>query len=61
MTYTVQELALKYAEALVEYHEANRSDVCDKARWVREATNALYAAQNALNDACERQAEMNYA
>jgi len=59
MNYTVQELALKYAEALVEYHEANRSDVCDKARWVREATNALYAAQNALNDACERQAELN--
>ena len=59
MNYTVQELALRYAEALVEYHEANRSDVCDKARWVREATNALYAAQNALNDACERQAELN--
>jgi DnaJ-domain-containing protein 1 len=59
MTYTVQELALKYAEALVEYHEANRSDVCDKARWVREATNAMYAAQNALNGACERQAELN--
>ena len=58
MNYTVQELALKYAEALVEYHEANRSDVCDKARWVREATNAMYAAQNALNAACERQAEL---
>ena len=61
MTYTVQELALHYAETLVEYHEAQNSDVCDKARWVREATNAMYAAQNALNDACLRQAEQNYA
>ena len=59
MTYTVQELALHYAETLVEYHEAQKSDVCDKARWVREATNAMYAAQNALNAACERQAELN--
>lgn len=59
MNYTVQELALRYAETLVEYHEAQNSDVCDKARWVREATNAMYAAQNALNTACERQAELN--
>ena len=59
MTYTVQELALRYAEALVEYHEANRSDVCDKARWVREARDAMYDAQTALNAACERQAELN--
>lgn len=59
MNYTVQELALQYAATLVEYHEAQNSTVCDKARWVREATNAMYAAQNALNAACERQAELN--
>ena len=58
MNYTVQELALHYAATLVEYHEAQNSDVCDKSRWVREATNAMYAAQNALNAACERAAEL---
>lgn len=58
MTYTVQELALQYAEALVAYHEAMQSDVCDKVRQVRRATNEMYAAQNALNAACERAAEL---
>lgn len=59
MNYTVQELALKYAEALVEFHEATQSDVCDKDRWVREARDAMYDAQSALDAACERQAELN--
>lgn len=59
MNYIVQELALHYSATLVEYHEAQKSDVCDKARWVREATNAMYAAQNALNAACERAAELS--
>ena len=59
MNFTVQELAMKYAEALVEYHEAQNSTVCDKDRWVREARDAMYDAQNALNEACERQAELN--
>lgn len=61
MTYTVQELALKYAAALVEYHEAQKSNVCDRERWVRTARDAMYNAQTALNAACERQAHMNYA
>jgi hypothetical protein len=59
VTYTVQELALHYAETLVEYHEAQKSDVCDKERWVRTARDAMYAAQNALNAACERAAELS--
>ena len=59
MNYTVQELALKYAEALVEYHEAQNSTVCDKDRWVREARDAMHDAQNALDEACARQAELN--
>ena len=59
MTYTVQELALHYAETLVEYHEAQKSDVCDKERWVRTARDAMYNAQNELNAACQRQAELN--
>lgn len=58
MTYTVQELALQYAETLVEYHEAQKSDVCDRERWVRNARDAMYNAQTALNQACERAAEL---
>jgi len=58
MPYTVQELALRYAETLVEYHEAQKSDVCDKERWVRTARDAMYNAQNELNAACERAAEL---
>jgi hypothetical protein len=58
MNYTVQELALHYANTLVEYHEAMQSDVCDKERWVRSARDAMYDAQNALNAACERAAEL---
>lgn len=65
MNYIVQELALPYAEALIRYHEAliryheamvaddDDNDLHDLQ--VREATNALYAAQNALNAACEHQ------
>ena len=58
MNYTVQELALQYADKLTEYHEAMQSDVCDQERWVRRAYNELCAAQNALNTACERAAEL---
>ena len=58
-TYTVQELAQQYAEALVEYYEAVQSTVVDRDRWLREATNAMYAAQTALNDAARRAAELN--
>jgi hypothetical protein len=67
-TYTVQELAQQYAEALVEFHEldqhvraageqALRQDVLA----LREARDVMYAAQLALNEACRRQAQMNYA
>ena len=55
----VQKLALYYAEKLVEFHEANQSDVCDKERWVREARDAMYDAQNTLNEAAEREAALN--
>jgi hypothetical protein len=55
-TYTVQELAQRYAEALVEYHTAQQSAVCAPI-WVSEARDALYKAQDALNWAAERAAE----
>jgi hypothetical protein len=58
MTYTVQELALQYAEKLVAYHEALQSDWSNKERAVRQARDELYDAQNALNEACERAAEL---
>lgn len=58
MNYTVQELALQYAEKLTAYHEAMQSNVCDKERWVRTARNEMYDAQNALSTACERAAEL---
>ncbi len=58
MTYTVQELALQYAEKLVAYHEAMQSNWSDKERAVRETRNEMYDAQNALNAACERAAEL---
>jgi hypothetical protein len=58
MTYTVQELALQYAEKLVAYHEAHQSDVSDQDQWVRQARNEMYHAQTELNHACERAAEL---
>lgn len=45
----LQAAAIVYADALVEYHTAQQSDVCDKARWVRETRDALYIAQNYLD------------
>jgi hypothetical protein len=67
-TYTVQERAQKYAEALVEFHELNlhvqaageqalRQDMSA----LRVARDAMYDAQQALHEAAERQARMNYA
>jgi hypothetical protein len=58
MTYTVQELALQYAEKLTAYYEAMQSDWSDKERAVRQARDEMYLAQNALNAACERAAEL---
>lgn len=59
MNYTVQELAMKYAESLVEYHTALQSDVCDKDRWVRESRDEMYSAQEALNTAAKMAAELS--
>jgi selenocysteine lyase/cysteine desulfurase len=58
-TYTVQELAQRYAESLVEYYEAVHSDVVDRERWVREASDAMHDAHAALNNAALRAAELN--
>jgi hypothetical protein len=58
MNYTVQELALQYAEKLTAYYEAVNSNWSDKDRAVRVATNEMYDAQNALAYACERAAEL---
>ena len=58
MTYTVQELALQYAEKLTAYHEAMQSDWSDKERAVRQARDEMYLAQGELNAACERAAEL---
>jgi hypothetical protein len=55
MTYTVQELALQYAEKLTAYHAAMQND---KDRAVLQARDELYLAQNKLNAACERDAEL---
>jgi hypothetical protein len=59
MTYTVQELALQYAEKLTAYHEAQKSDWSNKERALRVARDEMYDAQNALNAACERAAELS--
>ena len=55
----VQTLALRYAEALVAYHEAQQSDWSDKERQVRRSRDEMYDAQNALNEAAEREAALN--
>jgi len=64
-TYTVQERAQKYAEALVAFHELNlhvqaageqalRQDMSA----LRVARDAMYDAQQALHKAAERQAQI---
>lgn len=58
MNYTVKELALAYAKTLVEYHTAQQSEVC-APMWVYEARDAMWAAENRLNAACERAAKLN--
>lgn len=67
-TYTVQELAQQYAETLVEFHEldqhvraAGEQALRQDVSALRDARDAMYAAQLALNEACQRQAQMNYA
>jgi hypothetical protein len=71
MTYTVQELALQYAEKLVAYHQAIQSNVQvdldnhpdNPKNWGGDhndhaAWNELHDAQTELNHACERAAEL---
>ena len=55
MTYTVQELAQQYAEKLVVYHTVRLTD--DKAG-TRRAYNDLVLAQNLLDTAAIRAAEL---
>ena len=45
----LQAAALAYADALVEYYDAQQSDVCDRERWRRETRDALHTAQNTLD------------
>ena len=59
-TYTVQELAQRYAETLIEYYTALQSEVC-APMWVSETRDALYKAQDALNWEAERAVELNLA
>ncbi len=49
-------LALAYAEALIAYYAAKRSEGIDKDTNVRKAYNALCDAQNALAEAAEAEA-----
>jgi uncharacterized protein YPO0396 len=58
MNYTVQELALQYAEKLTAYYEAVNSDWCNKDRATYAAREEMYAAQDRLDAACQRAAEL---
>jgi hypothetical protein len=67
MNYTVQELALQYAEAMVRFYQANDryystarddsvfSDVYDDFTAARDA---MYDAQERLKEATKKQADM---
>lgn len=68
MTYTVQELALQFAERLVEFHSldqhvrqagehALRTDVVE----LRMARDAMYEAQQRLDEAAQQAALLNLA
>ena len=63
MTYTVQELAQKYAEALVRYHElrlhSTDSGLREDKLAFRRATDDLCLAQNLLDSAAIRAAELS--
>lgn len=67
MTYTVQELALQYAEALTEYHElqthvaaAGDAALRQDQSALRIARDEMYAAHAALNEACQHAAMQSY-
>jgi hypothetical protein len=57
MKYTLQELALQYAEKLVAFHEAKNSDQEDRSPVLR-AYEEWCHAQTALDTACERAAKL---
>ena len=63
MSYTVQELARYYAEVLVRFHELSMhcegSVIPEDHRLLTETRNDLFTAQDRLNAACRRQAELN--
>ena len=46
LNYTVQELALQFAEATVEFHEALQSNWSDKDRAVDTTRNRMLQLQN---------------
>jgi hypothetical protein len=64
MTNTVQELALQYADFLVRWHELNQhcigSVLVEDHQALREAQTDLFVAQDNLNAAARRQAELNF-
>jgi hypothetical protein len=58
LNYTVQELALQFAEATVEFHEALQSNWSDKDRAVDTARNRMLQLQNDVYEAARRQVEL---
>ena len=63
MNQVVTDLALKYAQALTEFHfletHANESGLCEDLYKFRDARDELYDAQNALDAAARMLATSN--
>lgn len=57
MNSTTKELALAYAQALVEYYEALNSDWSDKQKQVNLAWGQVYLMQDKLALAAEAEAK----
>ena len=53
----LQAAALVYADALVEYYNAQLSDVCDRERWRRVSRDALHTALFNLDQAALAEAK----
>lgn len=64
MTYTVQELAYRYAQTLIEFHTWDLPSASTTAEYQAQrrydAWLAVVAAREALNAACRHAAENNY-
>jgi hypothetical protein len=58
LNYTVQELALQFAEATVEFHEALQSTWVDKDQAVDVARHCMLELQDQLYNAARRQVEL---